>query len=350
MGWTNATTPNEASTTEPKVAGSGEEALPPAQTKTDPSLQRCVRPTTGLQRCVRPPSAVSSATTRAIGSEAKEASASGGAGDSSKKSTGSRGAAATVGFRPPQIWLHQQVLPPAALHALPPPPLSAGSGPPAFNPELWAAQSKSLNVPDEQMGDEGVRRWVADWGSRLLQCAQSGVPKHLTAEGLPPLLECVDFSRNRLTDDGVEVLMDFLRTKQVRTRRLKLFGNKQVRAVRGLEALLRDPTCGLATGALQELHLTHCSLDRAALRTILIAVQECWPEIGKGPSRKTPPVWLRVEKNEISEFAKLCEEHREAGLKICLAEVKLGCKLHVCKALGGSADIHIFKGTEQDVR
>lgn len=195
-----------------------------------------------------------------------------------------------------------------------------------FTPLTRQPPGRQLHLPGAVLGDDGLRRWLAEESKGLLDRLGSGS------------LDCVDVSHNNLTDDGVNSLINFLLEKRISTRRLKLFNNR-LRAPASLCNLLEDPHCGVRSlHGLCELHLSHNCVHKNFLEDILAALGACKK---KGPSWSYP-LWMRVERNDDlmgESVDSICKADYN-GLKICRDPVfqESGCSTKRCEK---HADVHV---------
>lgn len=178
------------------------------------------------------------------------------------------------------------------------------------------------------MSDKALHDWLRSEGPAHLDSISRGI------------LESVDVSRNCLTDQGGDSLLEFLMHHNRPTRRLKLFQNR-LRHPQALCEFAEHPVCGVGSGSgLQEIHLSHNSLRIGFLEGLLESVARARREGGR---QRLAPLWLRVEKNEgLPEAAKHILEAKEfCGLRLCFDGARQGysgCGPHKCKH---GADVHL---------
>lgn len=187
-------------------------------------------------------------------------------------------------------------------------------------------RTERVELAGMELEDGGLRLWCAREGAQRL--------RRLAREPLA----CIDVSDNGISDDGVRVLIDFLRERGQIAQRLKLFKNK-LQDPLALCELIEDPHLGCGTDdGLSELHLSSNWLGIGAIDRLLASlgrrVKAC------GGFRV--PVWLRVEHNGLSigEVEELVQRQQRTGLHVCLegGVAKSGCSIGSCR-LG--ADVHL---------
>lgn len=193
----------------------------------------------------------------------------------------------------------------------------------------WAAQlsfdkDKQLKVAMNglNMTDEGIKEW-STW---FLQYSATLGHGHTALRAT-----LVDFAENQLTSAGAATLLKTFSTCGISVYVLKLHHN-----------LIKEAGCfadyfRTCDGCLQELHLSHNSLDAKASAVIVAAAASakgedgmpCYPR--RSGARGSVPLWLRLEKNNIDdgEFSAIMDGTMTNQL--CSARSKW-CTPHCCAA------------------
>lgn len=164
-----------------------------------------------------------------------------------------------------------------------------------------------------------------EWGEWFRQHS-----KHL-GHGNKIRASLVDFAENQLTSKGAGSLLQTFAACGIPVHVLKLHHNI-IKDAGGFAEYLR--TC---EGCLQELHLSHNSLDAKASAAIVAAAASakgedgvpCYPR--RSGARGFVPLWLRLEKNNIDdgEFSAIMDVTMPD--KLCSARSKW-CTPHCCAA------------------
>lgn len=188
---------------------------------------------------------------------------------------------------------------------------------------------------------ELVGRGLSDWDLDMMLKHESKLAHRF---GIPGIIECMDFSRNDLTDSGVRILVNWVLEHQTCVKRLKLFRNK-LESPDALCELVDDKTVGAGPmDGLVELHLSNCGIKLSFLKALLRCVGRARPS----QARPRRPFWLRVEHNpgfSVKALERLEQELRDEqeDVSICLDLIKPkgshSCSLHKCAK---GAQIHAF--------
>lgn len=200
--------------------------------------------------------------------------------------------------------------------------------PPTAAPE--APRRHQLCFPRANLGDEKLLQWSQD------REAPDGGPALLQQMG-SQFLNLIDFNNNDLTDKGASVIVDFLQEHKMPVKKLKLYGNR-LTSCEAICRLLEDPEIGLQNAdSLQELHLSHNDLSAASLEDLLNTVAQC-----KRPGTISPPLWIRLEKNNIAaEDVAEVAQRLDDQLSVCFdgsTNADGDCTVSACAA---GADVHI---------
>lgn len=202
-----------------------------------------------------------------------------------------------------------------------------GAGELGWREATWASRlsfdkDKQLKVAMNGFGmtDEGAE----EWGAWFLQYSVKLGHGALRAS-------LVDFAENQLTSTGASTVLKTFAACGIPVHVLKLHHNI-IKDGGGFADYLR--TC---EGCLQELHLSHNSLDAKASAVIVAAAASakgkdglpCYPR--RSGARGFVPLWLRLEKNNIddNEFSAIMDASMPD--KLCSARSKW-CTPHCCAA------------------
>jgi len=186
---------------------------------------------------------------------------------------------------------------------------------------------RQVHLPGVLLSDTGLRQWFDAEG-----------PRHLARLGPGPL-DCMDLSHNNLSDQGADDAVSFLLWRGQPTKRLKLFHNCLLEP-RALCRLIEDERCGVgATDGITELHLSHNQINMSMLEQLLGSVATCLQREAKSLK---PPLWLRMEHNNLDGEAKDLLKETYPGVKLCFECGSKGmrqrCNLGHCRY---GADVHL---------
>jgi len=188
---------------------------------------------------------------------------------------------------------------------------------------------RQVHLPGVLLSDAGLRQW----------CDTEG-PHHLARLGPGPL-DCMDLSHNNLSDQGADDAVSFLLWRGQQTKRLKLFHNGLLEPL-ALCRLLEDERCGVgAVDGIMELHLSHNQMNLSIVERLLTSVAT---RLYKEARPLRPPLWLRVEHNNLDSEAKDLLKEIDSGVKLCfecgikIKGRRLGCNLAHCRY---GADVHL---------
>jgi len=186
---------------------------------------------------------------------------------------------------------------------------------------------RQIHLPGVLLSDAGLRQWFDVEG-----------PRHLARLGPGPL-DCMDLSHNNLSDQGADNAVSFLLWRGQPTKRLKLFHNC-LREPQALCRLLEDERCGVgAIDGITELHLSHNQMNMSMLERLLGSLATRLNKEGK-PLR--PPLWLRMEHNNLDSGAEDLLKETYSGVKLCfecgIKGRRQGCNLARCRY---GADVHL---------
>lgn len=187
--------------------------------------------------------------------------------------------------------------------------------------------SLRIHLARSGFGDSGLKEWVDAEGLEVQQQLAGGG------------VESMDLSENQLTDRGVHFLVKWMLDYQVPVRRLKLFKNRLSFPI-ALCGLIEDNVVGVgAEVGLRELHLSSNGIAADAVARLLDSIRRRREKCG---GRFDPPLWLRLERNELSQedAERLADSYAKKGLLICLegGSAKSGCTIQSCRH---SADVHM---------
>jgi len=207
--------------------------------------------------------------------------------------------------------------------------------PPWREPKTPVPPGRQVHLPGVLLSDAGLRQWFDTEG-----------PRHLARLGPGPL-DCMDLSHNNLTDQGTDDVVSFLLWRGQQTKRLKLFNNYLLEPL-ALCRLLEDEQCGVgAVDGITELHLSHNKMNISVLERLLSSVAARLDKVDKDARLLRPPLWLRVEQNDLEREAQDLLKETRSGVKLCFeCDIKerrhgryQGCTLVHCK---NGADVHLF--------
>jgi len=193
---------------------------------------------------------------------------------------------------------------------------------------------RQVHLPGVLRSDAGLRQWFDTEGTR-----------HLERLGPGPL-DCMDLSHNCLSDQGADDAVSFLLWRGQQTKRLKLFHNYLLEPL-ALCRLIEDERCGVgAVDGIRELHLSHNQMKISVLERLLSSVATRLDNMDKEARPWRPPLWLRVEHNDLDGEATDLLKETCSGVKLCFdCGVKSsrqcrsqGCTLTHCK---NGADVHL---------
>eukprot|EP00397_Hematodinium_sp_SG-2012_P003173 GEMP01003181.1.p1 GENE.GEMP01003181.1~~GEMP01003181.1.p1 ORF type:complete len:1051 (+),score=245.74 GEMP01003181.1:214-3366(+) len=136
--------------------------------------------------------------------------------------------------------------------------------------------------------------------------------------------ESLDFAENRITDAGVDGLINLLNLPKVTWSRLSLYHN----SLTDKSALRLSETLKVITTPPTELHLSDCMITDVGFLALIDALKTnyIFPRVD---ARKWPvPIWAQLRNNYIS-YACIKKCH-EQGV-ICDSSNKINCYIHYCK-------------------
>lgn len=198
---------------------------------------------------------------------------------------------------------------------------------------------RQVHLPGVLRSDAGLRQWFDTEGIR-----------HLERLGPGPL-DCMDLSHNNLSDHGADDAVNFLLWRGQPTKRLKLFHNYLLEPL-ALCRLLEDERCGVgAVDGIRELHLSHNQLNSSILDRLLSSVATRLDIVDKKARPLRPPLWLRLEHNDLDGEAMDLLKETCSGVNLCFEcgikgrrhGRRQGCTLDHCNH---GADVHVLLSME----
>jgi len=182
-----------------------------------------------------------------------------------------------------------------------------------------------ITMNKQDLGDAEIERWLREHGDQKMGKLLGGP------------LNSVDFSQNRLTEAGVNAVVDLILKHRQVVQRLKFFKNR-IRDTSGICKLIEDRQLGCGSDdGLSELHLSSNDISADGIEklfaSILIAKNRSGPF--------NVPIWLRLEQNSAlaAEVQRLTEKFAKKGLHMCFeGNRNTGCSIRWCQ---NKADIHL---------